>query len=135
MALAIFAHIFRAQSVRQHEIGLQGSALPVATDGVAQHKFEFWSVERALAGIERPFQAGRVCRVAQGGLRTVPGLVRPRPDLRPVGELHPDFGESQVGVNRAQEIDEGFGLGFDLCLGAKNMCVILGEPPRSQQTV
>ena len=50
--LAVLADIGRVQPLGQHEVELQGAALPVAADRVAQDELELGAVEGALAGVE-----------------------------------------------------------------------------------
>ena len=51
-AAAVFRDVFGVQPFRQHEIDLQGAALPVAADRVAQHELQLGAVEGAFAGVQ-----------------------------------------------------------------------------------
>ena len=73
--LAIRADVKRAQSFRQVQIHLQGAALPVTSDGIAQHIFQFWTIERALARIQRIGITGSFHRSYQSRLRLIPDLI------------------------------------------------------------
>src|SRR5205814_8108695 len=57
------------------EIDLHGATLPVPTYGDAQHVFELWPVELALALVERPRTPGGRERLHQRGLGSVPHRV------------------------------------------------------------
>src|SRR5262249_57228599 len=50
----VFVDIEGAETTGHVEIDLHGAALPVATYGVAQHVFELWPIEGALALVEGP---------------------------------------------------------------------------------
>jgi hypothetical protein len=54
------------------EIDLHSAALPVATYRVAQHVFELWPIESALALVEGPRPPGGLERLHQRGLGSVP---------------------------------------------------------------
>ena len=75
VAGAVLADIFGVQPFRQVGIDLQGAALPVAADGVAQHEFQLRAVERALAGVQLVFDAGDGAGLAQRAFGLVPELV------------------------------------------------------------
>src|SRR3546814_1314505 len=55
--LAVLANIAGAEPLRQHEVDLEGAALPVAADGIAQHELQLRPIEGALAGIQAVLQA------------------------------------------------------------------------------
>ena len=69
--VGVLVDIERAEPARHVEIDLDGAALPVAPDGVAQDIFELRAVERALALVERPGTAGGLQGGHQRGLRLV----------------------------------------------------------------
>src|SRR5947207_12566122 len=59
------------------EIDLHGATLPVPTYGVAQHVFELWPVERALALFKRPRPPGGLERLHQPGPGSFPHRASP----------------------------------------------------------
>src|ERR671922_1782676 len=71
----VLVDIEGAEATGHVEIDLHGAALPVPTYGVAQHVFELWPVERALALVERPRAPGGLERMHQRGLGSVPHRV------------------------------------------------------------
>ena len=103
---AILADIDRAEPLGHVEIELQGAALPVAAERVAQDEFELRPVERALAGVERVGEPGRLDRRLQIVLGAVPDRVAAGPHRRPVGEFDRDILEAEIAVDRQQQLAE-----------------------------
>src|SRR5690606_40765641 len=60
LSSAVFRHILSTQAAWQHEVQLQRTALPDATQAVAQGKFDLRTVESALARLQFPLQTGFV---------------------------------------------------------------------------
>ena len=108
-------------------VDLEGAALPVAADGVAQDEFQFRAVEGALAGVEFVIDAGDGAGFAQGAFGVVPGFVAADARFRAVGEFDAEVAKAEVAVNDGQKCDEPGGFGGDLVLGAEDVGVILGE--------
>ena len=133
--LAVLADIRRVQPFGQHEIHLQGAALPVAADGVAQHEFELGAVKRAFARVQRIVQPRRLDRFGQCCFGTVPYGVLAGAGFGPVGKLDDDFFEAAILVNAEQQFTECFGLRRDLVLGAEDMCIVLRKRPHPHQPV
>ena len=75
----VLADVLGAEALRQHEIDLQGAALPVAADGVPQHEFELGTVKGALARVQGVFEARGLDRRLQRAFGLVPGRVAARP--------------------------------------------------------
>ncbi len=80
----ILPDILGVQAFRHVEIDLQRAALPVAADGVAQHKFQLRAVERAFARVELEVHAGDGAGFAQRVLGLVPHFVAAGAGFRPV---------------------------------------------------
>src|SRR6266542_673405 len=135
VALAILADIAGAEPFRHLKIELQGAALPVAPEGVAQHEFELWAVEGALAGVEGIGQPGALDCVAQTFFGAVPDRVAADPRWRPVGEFDRDVREAEVAIDREQQMTEGDCLPSHLILGAEDMRIILGEAAHPHDAV
>ena len=72
VAPAILADIAGAEPLGHVEVELQGAALPIAAERVAQMKFELRPVKRALAGGQRIGEPGRLDRVLAGSARRGP---------------------------------------------------------------
>ena len=103
---AILADIARAEPLRHDEIELQGAALPVAAERVAQHEFELRPVERALAGVERVGEAGGLDRVLQILLGAVPDASLPARTGGRSANLTVDIVEAEIAVDRQQQFAE-----------------------------
>ena len=52
----ILADVFSTQALGQHEVDLQGAALPVPADRVLEHELEFRAIERPLARVQGVFE-------------------------------------------------------------------------------
>ena len=89
-----------AKPAGQVEVDLHGAALPVATDGIAQHVFELGSVKGPFALVERPRPAGGFQRRHQRGLRLVPHRIVADALVRPVGELDAHVVETEILIDR-----------------------------------
>src|SRR4029077_17385215 len=109
------------------EVELQGAALPVAAERVAQVELELRPVERALAGGERIPQPGGFAGVAQARLGMFPDRVAADAQLRPRGEFYADILETEILVDREQQLAERDRLVLDLLFGAEDMRVVLGK--------
>ena len=72
VARAVLADIGGAEPLGHVEIELQGAALPVAAERVAQMEFELRPVKGALAGVQRIGEPGRLDRVLQAAARRGP---------------------------------------------------------------
>ncbi len=135
LARSVLGDITRVEPLRQDEVDLQRAALPVATDGVAQHEFQFRAVEGAFAGIEDDVEAGRLRGRQERALGLVPDRVAAGAHRRPVGELHEIVGEAQILVDLVQQLAEADRLALDLVLGAEDMGVVLREIAHAQDAV
>ena len=88
LLLAVGVDVERAEPLRQVEVDLDGAALPVAADGVAQHVLELGAVEGALARIDAGLDLAAGLRrdllqhVRHGGFRAGPTARRRRPASR-----------------------------------------------------
>src|SRR5262249_9003709 len=98
--LTVGPDIKGAKSLRHVEIDLDRAALPVAADGIVQHIFELWTVERALARIELIVQACSFDRPLERGFRLVPHLVRAAAPHRPIREVDAHIFEAEIAVER-----------------------------------
>src|SRR6516164_2570084 len=93
-----------AKSAGKIEIDLDGPALPVAPDGVAQNVFKLGPVERAFALVERPRPAGRLERLHQRRFSLVPDHIVANALVRPIGELDVHIRETKILVDRQDEV-------------------------------
>src|SRR5436190_526128 len=127
MAAAILTDISGAKPLRHVEIELQGAALPIPAQRVAQYEFELRPVEGALAGVDGVAEPGRFDRRLEVVLGAVPNLVAAGPMRRPVGEFDRHIRETEIAVDRQQQFAERDRLKGDLASGTENMRVVLGE--------
>src|SRR5215831_13144879 len=106
-----------AEPARKIEIDLDGAALPIASDRVAQDVFKLGAIERAFALVEGPRPAGGLERLHQSRFRLVPDRVVANALVRPIGELDVHIREAKVLVDRQDEIVDLERLLGDLALG------------------
>ena len=135
MAVAVLGDIARAQPFGGVEVHLQGAALPVAADGVAQHEFQLGAVEGAFAGIEGVVQAGGVGGFRQRLFGLVPHRIAADAVFGPGRQLHPHLFEAQVLVAGQQQLAERRGLRRDLLMGAEDMGVVLHKAAHPHDAV
>ena len=114
VALTVLADIAGVEPLRQNEIHLQRAALPVTADRVAQHELQLRSVKSTFTGVDRIRQSRRLRGLPERPLRLVPGLIGARAHRRPVGEFDSDVVETEILVDRAQQVAEFDALGIDL---------------------
>ena len=131
----VIVDIKRAQSPRQVEIDLHGTALPVAADRIAQDVFELRPVERAFSLIDGPRAPGCLERREQRCLRLLPNFIAADALLRPVGKLDAHFLKAEVLVDREDEIIDLQRLLSDLVFRDEHVRVVLGEGAHAHQTV
>src|ERR1051325_7711125 len=103
---AILADIRSAEPLGHVEIELQGAALPVSAERVAQDEFELGAIEGALARIVGVSEASLLDRSLKVAFGAIPQRVAAGPMRRPVGELDWDIVEAEILVNREQQLAE-----------------------------
>ena len=141
LLLAVGVDVERAEPLRQVEVDLDGAALPVAADGVAQHVLELGAVEGALARVDAGLDlAARLVgdllqHGRHGRLGVVPQLVGADALLRPGGELHHHLLEAEVAIDRQDQVVHLQALVGQLRLGAEDVRVVLGEAAHAHQPV
>ncbi len=141
LLLAVGVDVVGAEPLRQVEIDLRGAALPVATDGVAQHILELRAVEGALARVDGGLDAAArlfldlLQHVRHHGLGVIPRLVRTDALLRPGRELDHELGEAEVAVGRDDQVVDAQALRRDLLFGAEHVRVVLREAAHAQEPV
>jgi hypothetical protein len=99
----VLVNIEGAETTGHVEIDPHGAALPVATYGVAQHVFELWPIESALALVEGPGPPGGLERLHQRGLGSVPHGIIADALVGAVGEFNRDVGEAEIFVSRGSD--------------------------------
>src|SRR5262249_22344114 len=112
-ARAVLCHVFGIEAFGQHIVDLNGAALPVTPDRVAQHELELRPVEGALARVDRERNADAVTSELECGFGAVPifFLAGARRGAR--GELYHEAVEAEVAVDLAQKFYEPLRLGND----------------------
>src|SRR5262245_13022716 len=131
----VLVDIEGAETTGHVEIDLHGAALPVATYGVAQHVFELWPIEGALALVEGPRAPRGLKRLHQRGFGSVPHRVIADALVGAVGEFDCDVGEAEIFVDREDQIVHGEGFGRNLPFGDEHVRIILNEGAHPHQPV
>lgn len=72
LALTVFVDVFQVKTRWQVHVHLQGVALPVATNGVAQYEFKLRPLKRAFAQVDLIGQLYVVHCGAQRALQQIP---------------------------------------------------------------
>jgi len=134
-ALSVGGGVSRVEAFGQHEIHLQGAALPAPPDGVGQHELELRAVEGTLARIVLDREPGLLDGAQERRLGPVPDRVVTGAHLGAVGELHQHVLEAEVAVDRPEEADEAAGLGGDLVLRTEDVRVVLDEGAQAHEAV
>lgn len=107
VAVAVFADVLGIKAAGQVQVHLDGAALPVAADGIAQHELQLGAVERAFAGEQAVVDAHRLQRIGQRGFGLVPEVIGADALFRAGRELDADVVEAEFGVLRQGELGEG----------------------------
>src|ERR1700688_3239510 len=96
LSLAVLVDVMGTEPRGQVQVHLQGAALPVAPDRIAQHELQLRSIEGALARVQRVFNAGGPGGLLERRLRLVPDRIAPDALGRPVGELDGHLVKAEV---------------------------------------
>ena len=132
----VLADVLGAEALRQHEIDLQGAALPVAADGVPQHELELRAVEGALARVQRVVEARRPRTAllsapsALSQISSLPARLAGRSE-----NLTAISVKAEVRVDALEQVAERDRLRVDLVLGAEDVRVVLRERAHAHQAV
>ena len=135
LAGAVFGHVFRIQTLGQHEVHLQGAALPVTANGVTQYEFQFRAVEGTFTRVQFALQTQGFHRLSQRAFGLVPGLVGAGTVVRAIGELDAEGFETEVLVDLAQHGDKAGGFHIDLLFSTEDVGIILAEGAGTHQAV
>ncbi len=135
VALTIFPHIFRTQALRHGRIHLDGAALPVAADRVAQRVLELRAVERAVAHRDLVVAARGLQALDEGILGFVPAFFRADALFGARRHLVDDVGEAEILVHLLQQRREVDALLLDLVFGAEDVAVVLREGAHAHDAV
>ena len=127
MTLAIFANISRVETLWQREINLQRSALPISANRIAKHEFKLRAIKRPLAWIDAVWQACRLERVHERGLRLVPNIIIADAGFWPVREFDAHVLEPEILVDIEHQIDDFQTLILKLIWRTENVGIILCE--------
>ena len=135
LALAVFIDVIDAEALGQIHVHLQGAALPVAADGVAQHEFQLGAVERAFAGVEPIGQPHAVEGLDQRAFEQIPGGLVAHAVGGPGGQLDVHVLEAELAVDVQHQRHDGAAFGIHLRRRAVDVRIVLGEVAHAQQAV
>src|SRR5690606_30129948 len=135
LAIIVFADVFSAESDRQVEIELQGTALPDATQAVLERKLDLRTVESRLTRLQIVRQSSGIQRSGQRSLGTNPQLVGTHTLFRTRGELQLNISETEVGIHRLGQANEIRRLGLHLLFGTEDVRVILSKATHAHNAV
>ena len=134
-AAVVFGDVFGIQALGQHEVELDGAALPGTAERVFDVVFHFRAVERAFAGQFLPFNAAGGERVAQALFGLVPNFVRTGTLFGAQREFDADVFKAELFVNLHGQLVEYTGFFGDLVFGAEDVGVVLHEAAYAHQAV
>ena len=134
MAFAVAADIGQIKPFRHLEIKLNRTALPGASDGIAQVKIDLGAIKRAVALVDCVRPAIVLQGFAQGGRSRLPLLLAPHRILRTRGQLQ-EIVEAKYPVDTVDQIDNAENFRLNLVGRHKDMRVVLGEAAHTHQTV
>ncbi len=135
LARVVFGDVAGVQALWQVRVVLQGTALPVTAEAVAQGELDLRAVEGALARLVFPLQARFVQGVGQCTFGTVPQLFGTDTLGRTGGQLHGHIGEAEVVVHVQGQLDEVGGFLLHLIFGAEDVRVVLHEATHAHDAV
>ena len=136
-ALAMFIHIFGAQSARHGEVYLDGAALPYPANAIFQGELDFRAVKCPFTRQLFPGEIFGIQGIAQGFFCLVPDFIGANPFFRASGEFIDQVAalKAKVVVDAVQKVDECTHLGLDLIFGGKNMRIVLDKATHPHQPV
>ena len=114
-------------------VELNRRALPLAADRVHDVEVDLWSVEGAVALVERVRLSDRVERALQLGLGVVPLLDRAEELGRPRRELHLRL-HAEIAVDALDQAEHALDLVTNLRLHHEAVGIILAELPDARQS-
>ena len=135
MLLVILADIFRAETLRQVEIHLDRSALPIAPEGILQREFELRTVKRAFARIQHIIQPGELCRFGESRFGLVPDFIASHALCRTGRELHLHIVESEIVIDFLYQVTEVRDFARDLVFGTEDVRIVLHKSANTHQPV
>ena len=133
--LVVLTHIFSTKALRQVEVDLDRTALPVTSEAVLQREFQLRAIEGAFARIQNVVEAGELGGFGEGGFSLVPDFVGTHALFGAGGELHHDIVETEVVVDF---LDEGAEVGHFACnlvFGTEDVGVVLHKAAHAHQAV
>src|ERR1700681_738638 len=125
----------RAEPARHVEVHLQGAALPIAADGIAEDELELRAVEGALSWIERVLDPGGPGGCNQCPLGVVPDLIATYALGGPVRKFDAQVVKAEVPVDVQYQLGDRDAFGADLVFCNKDVSVVLGECADPHQSV
>ena len=133
--LVVLADIFGTETLRQVEVHLDGTALPVTTEAVLQRKFELRTIECAFTRVQNVVEASELRSFGEGGFSLVPNFVGTHALFGAGGELHDDIVETEVVVDFLDEGAEVSHFACNLVFGTEDVGIVLHKAAHAHQTV
>ena len=97
--LVVLTHIFSTKALRQVEVHLDGTALPITAEGILQGEFKLRAVEGAFARVQDVVEASKLGGFFESGFSLVPDFVGTHAAFRTGRELYHDIVETEVVVD------------------------------------
>ncbi len=135
LTLAIFVDELSTETLWQHEIKLNRTALPYTADAVAQREFNLRTVERTFTRLEFPVEAGVVKSIFQSRFSFVPKRFFTDTTFRTGGKFHLNRVKAEVFVDVQSQLDEIRSFLTDLAVRAEDVCIILSEATHTHNAV
>ena len=133
--IVVFCYIFGIQTLRQHKVQLQGTALPRATQGIFNMVLNLRTIECAFARQFFPLYAASGQCITQTLFGFIPNFVRTCTLFRAKGQLHSNIMEAKLFINANQQFIECACFINDLILGTEDMRIILHKTANTHQTM
>ena len=97
--LVVLADILSTKALREVEVDLDRTALPITTEGVLQREFELRAVEGSFTRVQDVVEASEFRCFGEGGFSLVPDFVGTHALFGAGRELHDDIVETEVVVD------------------------------------
>src|SRR5574344_10397 len=133
--LVVLADVFGAEALREVEVHLNGSALPVTAERILEREFELRAVEGAFARVQDVVEPGELGRFGEGCFGLVPDFIGSHALRGAGGELDLHVVESEIAVDFLDEGAEVRDFRGDLVFGAEDVGVVLDEAAHAHKAV
>ena len=104
--LVVLADIFSTEALRQVEVHLDRTALPVTSEAILEREFEYRAEEGAFARVQHVVKTCKLCGFGESGFRLVPDFIGTHALCRAGRELHLHIVKSEVVVDFLDQVAE-----------------------------